>query len=141
MLTNAVDEDARQDEVEDVEHWPPPDPDVVGDVNEGPRAAGVVDLVPLGLEGLQLELAIGLVVAGVASVVDDVHVQLPKEKRHQNPLFCASRRKRVIGLAFGTGKEPISAGLILEALFWEGILLQTMGASPQSPQTMTAIVH
>ncbi len=39
LHTDPVDEYARQDEVEYVEHWPPPDPDVIGDVDVGLVAA------------------------------------------------------------------------------------------------------
>lgn len=77
-LTDAVYEYARQDEVEHVEHWPPPQPDVVGDVNVGLLAAGVVDHVALRAEPLQLELAVGLVVGLVARLVDDAEVQLKR---------------------------------------------------------------
>ena len=76
VLTYPVDEYAWEDQVEDVEHGPPPDADVVGDVDVGLRAARVVDDVPLRPEALQLKFAVRLVVALVALQVDDAQVQL-----------------------------------------------------------------
>ena len=64
--TDAVDEYAGQDEVEDVEHGPPSESDVVGDVGVRLRTAAVVLHVPLGAEVHQVELPVGLVVGEVS---------------------------------------------------------------------------
>ncbi len=79
MLTDAVNEDAGQDEVEDVEHGPAPQLDGVGDVDVGLWAARVEDDVALGPERLQLELAVRLVVRRVPRLVDDRQVQLQEK--------------------------------------------------------------
>ena len=64
-LTNSINENTGEDEVEDVEHGPPPHPDGVGDVRVGLLAAAVVDQVVLGGEGLEVELSVQLEVAQV----------------------------------------------------------------------------
>ena len=75
--TDAVDEYAGQDEVEDVEHGPPPQPDRVRDVRVGLRAAAVVLHVPFGAEVHQVKLAVRLVVGEVAfrGLADNIHLR------------------------------------------------------------------
>ena len=101
-LTNAVDEDAGQDEVEDVEQGSPADADDVGDVRVGLRAARVVLHVLLGVEADQVELAVGLVVGHVA-VLGLLHqVQLKVEwKRAQ----CQGQGQRSVRLRRGEARR------------------------------------
>lgn len=68
IITDAVDEQTGQDQVEDVEQWAALHFDDVRNVRIRLRAAAVVFLVMDGLEIHQVELAVRLVVAHVALV-------------------------------------------------------------------------
>ena len=70
LVTYPVDQDTRQDQIEDIEHGSPPHPDGVGDVGVGLLAAAVVHHVVGAVEALQTELPVDLVVALVAAAVN-----------------------------------------------------------------------
>jgi hypothetical protein len=59
-VTDSINENAWQDQVEDVEHGPAPELDEEGDVRKGVRAAAVVHVALLRAERLQLELPVFL---------------------------------------------------------------------------------
>ena len=63
--TDAVDEQARQDQIEDVEKGSPPHFDDVRDVRIGLRAAAVILFVSDGFKIHQIKLTVCLVVADV----------------------------------------------------------------------------
>ena len=70
LVTYPVDQDTRQDQIEDIEHGSPPHPDGVRDVGVGLLAAAVVHHVVGAVEALQTELPVDLVVALVAAAVN-----------------------------------------------------------------------
>ena len=70
LVTYPIDQDTRQDQIEDIEHGSPPHPDGVRDVGVGLLAAAVVHHVVGAVEALQAELPVDLVVALVAAAVD-----------------------------------------------------------------------
>lgn len=80
-LTDAVDEDAGQDKVEDVEHGAAPQADDVGDVRVGFWAARVELHVPDGLKAHQVKLSVSLVVADVTLLRLFHQVQLTQQSQ------------------------------------------------------------
>jgi len=66
LLTNAIDKNARQDEIVDIEHGPSPQSDDVGNVRVRLRAARIELDVSDGVETNQIELTVGLVVRHIS---------------------------------------------------------------------------
>lgn len=67
-LTDAINQQAGQNEVEDVEHGPTSQLDNISDVRIGFHAAGVILIVPDGFEAHKVELAVSLVICCVTFV-------------------------------------------------------------------------
>jgi hypothetical protein len=66
LLTNAIDKNARQDEIVHVEHWPSPQPDDVSDVGVRLRAARVELDMSESIKTDQVKLTVSLVVRHIS---------------------------------------------------------------------------
>ena len=66
LLTNAIDKNAWQDEIVDIEHGPSPQSDDIGNVRVRLRAARIVLDVSDGIETDQIELTVSLVVRHIS---------------------------------------------------------------------------
>ena len=91
MLTDSVDEDTGEYEVEYVEEGPPPEDDVVRDVRVGSVwATRVVDCVFLRCVIVQIELAVLLVIGELPTLVQWEHIQLQDDKKGLFSFKCIS---------------------------------------------------